>query len=134
MDIQTDVLGKSLKNGLASHVLYQSCLSKVVAEVSAIPMVESLRSNPELLLLIVNIVFDTVSLSKNKTIDWKELVCDIYVELFKYTPDELTTLRQHIQFMEENDQIIKPPSILTKCLKSVFSFSNKKKLKKSAPL
>lgn len=116
-------LGLKLHNTLKAHNIFHTLLNKATEIVKHIPSYEDLKDDPELLLLIVNIVENIMR--KNKYgIDKKDLVLCIYDNLFSLTEEEKTTLEKQIQFLHDNKKIQKVPllrivwSYLKKCVRN----------------
>ena len=78
-------------------------ISGVLKEIHAI---EDLRHDPELALLICNLIENTLTSNKWK-IDKKELAVSIHDNLFTTTDDEKDKLRLQIQFFYDNGKIKK---------------------------
>jgi hypothetical protein len=97
--------GLSLKNSLKVHNLFHDLLNKVSDIVLKLPNYRELKDDPEIVLLICNLVenFMTKNVSK---IDKKDLVICIYENVFgELSNDEKTALEIHIQFLYNNKTI-----------------------------
>jgi hypothetical protein len=96
----------SYKNSLKLHVLYYETLDAVSDIVKKIPRFELLEYDNELLLVICRLVEIKVSSKKVYKIDKKQLVVDIYANIFGKTNfDVKKKLRSDIQFLYDNKTI-----------------------------
>ena len=98
------------KNALSSHFLFHTTANDIYEIVKQIPEVENLRNDPELLLLISNIAFNT--LGKNKQgIDLKQIVITVEDKLFTLTDDEKSALGTQIEFLQNHNKIKSQSSV-----------------------
>lgn len=100
MDVELD-----LKHGLSKHFLYNSLVQTIVMKVGGIPLVHELKLNPELTLLVCNIVENSVP--SKKKIDKEKLVTEALTSIFTLTDDEQKAIKSQIEFLHDNKQIVK---------------------------
>jgi hypothetical protein len=98
--------GLTLKHSLCSHHTYHNLVSEISSVLKEIHAIEDLKSDPELLLLICNLIENTLTSNKWK-IDKKELAVSIHDNLFNTTEEEKTAVRLQIQFFYDNGKIKK---------------------------
>ena len=94
-----------LKHGLSKHFFYNSLVQLIAVKIGAIPLVEDLRMNTELTLLVCNITENSVP--SKKKIDKEKLVVEALTKVFTLTDDEQKTIKSQIEFLYDNKQIIK---------------------------
>jgi hypothetical protein len=98
--------GLKLKNTLHSHSSFHGLINEISGVLKEIHALEDLKNDPELLLLICNLVENAPQLVKNKwRLDKKELCLSIHENLFNSTEEEKVLLRQSIQFFYDNGKI-----------------------------
>ncbi len=98
--------GLSLKNTLSAHYSYHNLVNEISGVLKEIHAIEDLKSDPELLLLVCNLIENTLTSNKWK-IDKKELAVSIHDNLFNTTEEEKTAIRLQIQFFYDNGKIKK---------------------------
>lgn len=98
--------GLSLKNTLKAHIKFHEILNDITKIIKSIHAVEDLKHDPELLLLICNLIENTMTNNKSK-LDKKELALSIHDNIFNDTDDEKADLRRKIQFFYDNNKIKK---------------------------
>jgi hypothetical protein len=98
--------GLTLKHSLCSHHTYHNLVSEISSVLKEIHAIEDLKSDPELLLLVCNLIENTLTSNKWK-IDKKELAVSIHDNLFSTTDEEKTAVRLQIQFFYDNGKIKK---------------------------
>lgn len=97
-----------LKNKLNTHVVYHGLIKKIVDQIcNEIPKFNDLKNNPELTLLICNLIENVVK--KSDDVDKKQLVCDVLTTIFNLTPEEIEATKIEIQFMYDHNKIRKVP-------------------------
>lgn len=96
--------GLQFKNTLDAHTKFHTLLNDITKILKQIHALEDLKKDPELLLLICNLVKNSINVNKWK-IDKKELV--VAIQLFNDTDDEKAQIRSLIQFFYDNNKIKK---------------------------
>ena len=88
------------KNELNTHVVRNNLIDKIVEKINKIPKHQELRLNPELILLVCNIVEITISK--------KDVVIDVFKQLNHVScENDLNLLKSLIEFLHSNDKIKK---------------------------
>jgi len=117
------------KNSLSTHLNYNSILHCVSQEISNFPNLVSLKIGGnielELVKLVCSIVENLVDNGNPLKIDKNQLVCDIFKTIFNLNPQEYDIVKNQIQYIYNNNQIIKIP-FLRKLTRMVFNFITKK--------
>ena len=98
--------GLTLKNTLKAHIKFYEILNDITKIIKSIHSVEELKNDPELLLLICNLIENTMGDNKSK-LDKKELALSIHSNIFTNTDDEREDLKRKIQFFYDNGKIKK---------------------------
>jgi hypothetical protein len=94
-----------IQNSLKKHFLFYETLEKVSNKIKDdIPYVEELRTNPELTLLICNVVEEMIP--KKSSIDKKLLVVSILNAVFNLslTQNEIHVIEQQIEYDFEHNK------------------------------
>ena len=110
--------GLTLKNTLLAHSKFHSLLNEISEIIKSIHAVEDLRKDPELILLICNLIENSMDANKWK-IDKKELALSIHDNIFSDTDEEKEHTRLQIQFFYDNGKIKKKKwykLLITYCL------------------
>jgi len=117
------------KNSLSTHLNYNSILQCVSQEISNFPNLVSLKIGGnielELVKLVCSIVENLVDKGNPLNIDKSQLVCDIFKNIFNLNPQEYDIVKKQIEYIYNNNQIIKIP-FLRKLTRMVFNFITKK--------
>jgi hypothetical protein len=89
--------------------------------------VSQFRTNPDLILVVCNIIWNAcIDLKvKEEDIDKKQLVIDILQPLLNYTPTDIETVKSQIDYIVNHNQIIIIKSS-TKIVKGLVNFVKKK--------
>jgi hypothetical protein len=89
--------------------------------------VAQFRTNPDLILVVCNVIWNAcVDLKvKEEDIDKKQLVIDILQPLLNYTPTDIETVKSQIDYIVNHNQIIIIKSS-TKIVKGLVNFVKKK--------
>ena len=110
--------GITIKNSLEKHTLYYNLLDDIVKKLSTeIKSIDKLRLDPELTLLICNLIENSITTGNKNKIDKKELVIKILTQLFNLNDTEQTIISQQIDFLIANYKIKK-----VKMIKNVKNF------------
>ena len=96
--------GLTLKNTLKAHIKFYEILNNITKIIKSIHSVNGLKNDPELLLLICNLIENSMKNNKSK-LDKKELALSIHDNIFTNTDDEREDLRRKIQFFYNNGKI-----------------------------
>lgn len=88
---------------------------------------QQFRTNPELILIVCQIVWNACNDLKIKDadLDKKQLVLDILTPLLSYSPVDIAVVKAQIEFIENNNQIIIIKNS-TRVFKAVWNFIKKK--------
>ena len=81
----------------------------------------------ELVKLVCSIVENLVDKGNPLNIDKSQLVCDIFKNIFNLNPQEYDIVKKQIEYIYNNNQIIKIP-FLRKLTRMVFNFITKKNI------
>ena len=98
--------GLTLKNTLKAHIKFHNILNDITKIIKSIHSVEDMKNDPELLLLICNLIENMMKNNKSK-LDKKELALSIHDNIFTNTDNEREDLRRKIQFFYNNGKIKK---------------------------
>jgi len=109
----------SVANSAKKDILKVEIIDFVVKDLQKIPNYQSLKNDIEILLHICNIVENLISKNKGK-IDKKQLVVDIFNQVFFLNETEKLALEKQIQFLFDN-------KLITKIKKTYALFNNIKK-------
>ena len=94
------------KNELNTHVVKNNLIDKIVEKINKIPKHHELRLNPELILLVCNIVENTIT--KKDKVSKKDVVIDVFKQLNHVScENDLNLLKSLIEFLHSNDKIKK---------------------------
>ena len=117
------------KNSLSTHLNYNSILQSIVQEIQKFPNLPALKIGGnielELVKLVCSIVENLVDNGNPLNIDKSQLVCDIFKTIFNLNPQEYDIVKNQIQYIYNNNQIIKIP-FLSKISRMAFNFLTKK--------
>jgi hypothetical protein len=98
--------GLKFKNRLLIHDKFHSLLNQIHDLVKGLHQHEDLRGDPELILLVCNLVENLLGKNKFK-IDKKELVIAILDKVYNLTDEEKQQLDIQVQFLYDNGKIQK---------------------------
>ena len=93
-------------NALEKSNIYNCIKDAVIKKIQNIPEIQKLKMNPELTLLVCNIIEN--SISNNGTthkIDKKQLAVEILTVTFNLTAVEITQLKDQIDFLYNNKKL-----------------------------
>lgn len=107
--------GLFLKNALNVHYKFHDILDKIHTIITSIKHYEDLKTNPELLLLVCNLIEYHLPDNKKMKLDKRDLALQVMDKLFTLTDDEKDATAKQIQFLYDNKKI-KP----VKWYKAVF--------------
>ena len=94
------------KNELNTHVVKNNLIDKIVEKINKIPKHHELRLNPELILLVCNIVENTIN--KSDKVSKKDVVIDVFKQINHITcENDINLLGSLIEFLHSNDKIKK---------------------------
>jgi hypothetical protein len=94
------------KNELNTHVVKNNLIDKIVEKINKISKHYELRSNPELILLVCNIVENTIN--KSDKVSKKDVVIDVFKQINHITcENDINLLGSLIEFLHSNDKIKK---------------------------
>ena len=118
------------KNSLSKHVNYNTVLQLIVDEIRKFPNLNLLKTHTyielELIKLIMSIVENVVQKKNPLAINKMDLVCDILRTVFNLSPIEIDILKKQIQYIYDNNQIVKIP-IIKKIIRMGIKFLLSKK-------
>lgn len=105
MEIIPDVC---LKNNLEKHFVFNNTVASLHEKLNTIHDISKLRLDPELTLLVCNLVENTVGDNDKMKLDKKELVVLILAKVFPDMTDaEKESVKTQIQFLFNNGKIKK---------------------------
>ena len=95
------------KNELNTHVVKNNLIDKIAEKINKIPKHHAeLRLNPELILLVCNIVENTIN--KSDKVSKKDVVIDVLKQINHITcENDINLLGSLIEFLHSNDKIKK---------------------------
>ena len=118
------------KNSLSKHVNYNTLLQLIVDEIRKFPNLPLLKTNThvelELIKLIMSVVENVIQKKNPLEINKMDLVCDILRTIFNLNPQEIEILKKQIQYIYDNNQIVKIP-IIKKIIRTCINFLLSKK-------
>jgi hypothetical protein len=95
-------------NALEKSNMYNCIRDAIIVKIQKIPQLQSLKLNVELTLLVCNIIENSINNnSKYHKIDKKQLAVDILQPPFNLNPSEIQQLKDQIDFLYNNNQIVK---------------------------
>ena len=95
-------------HALEKSNIYNCIRDAIIQKIQKIPEIQKLKLNPELTLLVCNIIENSISNnSKNHKIDKKQLACEILSAPFGLNPQEIQQLKDQIDFLYNNNKIVK---------------------------
>ena len=98
--------GLTLKNTLKAHIKFHEILNDITKIIKSIHAIDDLKHDPELLLLICNLIENTMKRNESK-LDKKELALSIHDNIFTNTDNEREDIKRKIQFFYDNGKIKK---------------------------
>jgi len=105
MEIIPDVC---LKNNLEKHFVFNNTVASLHEKLNTIHDISKLRLDPELTLLVCNLVENTVGDNNKMKLDKKELVVLILAKVFTDITDaEKESVKTQIEFLFNNGKIKK---------------------------
>ena len=118
------------KNSLSKHVNYNTLLQLIVDEIRKFSNLPLLKTNThvelELIKLIMSVVENVIQKKNPLEINKMDLVCDILRTIFNLNPQEIEILKKQIQYIFDNNQIVKIP-IIKKIIRMGINFLLSKK-------
>lgn len=103
------------KNSLLTKQLYSKAFKSLYQELSEFDTKKELLRDMEFLSLSCNLVEHIVDAQKKHfkalKVDKLKLVVDVFKVIYDMTPEDEETLKQHIQFIHENDMIKKVSTV-----------------------
>ena len=100
--------GITIKNSLEKHTLYYNLLDGIIKKLSTeIKSIDKLRLDPELSLLICNLVENSIKAGNKNKIDKKQLAIQILTQIFNLSDSEQVIISQQIDFLIANNKIKK---------------------------
>ena len=121
--IQMDLSFVENKNRLSRLELENKIVQYVMTRIQTLPDQQALKNDPELVLLVCNLIEN--SISKEDKINKKEVVLNIMTRLFTLSPQEKSQASNIIEFLWENKQIVKI-SFFKKIFKLFVNYLKKK--------
>ena len=89
-----------------TDVVKNNLIDKIVEKINKIPKHHELRLNPELILLVCNIVENTIN--KSDKVSKKDVVIDVFKQINHITcENDINLLGSLIEFLHSNDKIKK---------------------------
>lgn len=108
-----------VKHSLKQHFDTYGTISKLVAFVKSIPQFQKLKNDIQLTSSICNIIEELIPNNK-KVIDKLQLLISVFTEAFRdfgFSPDDIDTLKKHVQYLW-NNKMIKAIPLSKKILKT----------------
>ena len=109
---------------------YNTLLQLIVDEIRKFPNLPLLKTNThvelELIKLIMSVVENVIQKKNPLEINKMDLVCDILRTIFNLNPQEIEILKKQIQYIYDNNQIVKIP-IIKKLIRMGINFLLSKK-------
>ena len=103
-----------IKNSLLNHYVFSSLKSDVINIIQKIPEIDKLRMSQELVEGVCSII-ENLGPSKNSKsnnpIDKKALALEVLTIVFRYTEPEKAIVSHQIDYIYQNDMIVKIPRI-----------------------
>jgi hypothetical protein len=99
--------------------------TKIIDRLTELRLIDvKYRSNPDIILLVCNLIENLV---KNKKINKKELLMDIFVQLYNVQPNDIVLIESQIEFLHSNKAIKKLSRFYLFCCSVREYFFNSKK-------
>jgi hypothetical protein len=97
------------KNSLSKNIKLTKIVNQIAEKISDIPDFRKFQSDLELLKMVTIMVEHSVNNKKEKIkIDKKDIVFQVYIKVFgTISPEKLKDIDGNIQYLWENNQIVK---------------------------
>jgi len=115
----------NLKNNLFKDAKASEVKDKIIERIKKLPNYTQYKSDVELLLLICNLL--EYLINKKDKLDKKQLCLEIMNNLFVFSPDELKSIENNIEFLHSNKKI-KKQSYYKLFMTGIYEFFKKKLL------
>ena len=120
--------GIDIKNSLQKHTLFYNLLDEIVKKLTTeIKSIDKIKLDPELTLLVCNLLENSFTTGNKHKIDKKLLVIQILNEIFCFSDVEKAIISQQIDFLFLNKKI-KKVRILKNAKNFLFELLAKKLL------
>ena len=107
-------------NALEKSNIYNCIRDAIIQKLQKIPELQKLKMNPELTLLVCNIIENSINNnSKNHKIDKKQLSIEILTTTFGLTILEIQQIKDQIDFLYNNGKIVKIKKFVNFLKKSI---------------
>lgn len=95
----------SITPSLDLEIKQNEIKSKVVARLTDLKLIDTkYKTNPDIILLVCNLLENLI---KNKKINKKQLLLDIFVQLYNIQPPDRAIIETQIEFLHSNKSIKK---------------------------
>lgn len=111
---------------LALEICNNEIKSKIVSRLTELKLNDAkYKTNPDIILLVCNLIENLV---KNKKINKKQLLLDVFVQLYNVQPNDRVIIESQIEFLHSNKAIKKLSKFyLFSCGVYEYLFKSKKK-------
>ena len=99
------------KHSLKKHVVWNSVKQTTIDKLNEIPRVVDCKHDPELILLVCNIVENQIVKGNPHQLDKKQLVCEILNTIFDFTPEDIEQIKTTVEFLHDNAKIERLPRL-----------------------
>ena len=100
--------GVEIKNSLQKHTLFFNLLDEIVTKLTTeIKSIDKTKLDPELTLLVCNLLENSFTTGNKHKIDKKQLVIQILTQIFNLQDHEKEIVSQQIDFLFNNNKIKK---------------------------
>jgi hypothetical protein len=111
-----------LIHSLKDHHETQSLIDKTMQYIKLIPNYQKLRLDPQLTLLILNIIKNEIT---KKEFDHGELLIQVFSPLFALNENEINIIKQQLAFFKNNGKVKGIP-LSKKVIKSCFRWVSRR--------
>jgi len=120
--------GVPIKHSLIKHTMFYNLMDDIINKIkNEIKSIEKLKLDPELTLLVCNLIENTIPTGNKYKIDKKDLSLQILTNIFALHDGEKEIINQQIEFLYNNNKIKKVP-ILTNVKNFALTLLQKKLL------
>jgi len=120
--------GVPIKHSLIKHTMFYNLMDDIINKIkNEIKSIEKLKLDPELTLLVCNLIENTIPTGNKYKIDKKDLSLQILTNIFALHDGEKEIINQQIEFLYNNNKIKKVP-LLTNAKNFALALLQKKLL------
>ena len=100
--------GVVIKNSLQKHTLFYDLMEGIITRLkNQIKQIEKLKLDPELTLLVCNLIENSIPNKNKYNIDKKDLALQVFSQIFGLSDEDKNIITQQIDFLYNNDKIKK---------------------------